>query len=62
LPKRIDRHTQGNAAEALIVYAWLNEILSLEEGLKILIESETIDKAYTDLLLEINRRIKEFLF
>jgi hypothetical protein len=62
LPKRIDRHTQGNAAEALIVYAWLNEILSLNEGLNILIESETIDKAYTDLLLEINRRIKEFIF
>jgi hypothetical protein len=29
LPHRIDRHTRSNAAEALLVFAWLNVILDL---------------------------------
>jgi hypothetical protein len=36
LPSRIDRHKKADAAEALIVYAWIMGAMTMEEGLKIL--------------------------
>ena len=36
LPSRVDRHKQADAAEALIVYAWLEGSMTMEEGLEIL--------------------------
>ncbi|NIR87937.1 hypothetical protein GWO13_10460 [Candidatus Bathyarchaeota archaeon] len=57
LPRRIDRHTQGNAAEALIVYAWLQEIMSLEDCLKILRGGDDPTDAFTQLLQEIKKRL-----
>lgn len=36
LPSRTDRHKQADAAEALIVYAWLKGSIPLEEGVRIL--------------------------
>jgi len=57
LPRRIDRHAQGNAAEALIVYAWLQEIMSFEDCLKILEGSEDPTDAFTQLLQEIRKRL-----
>ena len=36
LPSRIDRHKKADAAEALIVYAWIRGSMTIEEGLKIL--------------------------
>jgi len=56
LPRRIDRHARGNAAEALIVYAWLQEIMSFEDGLKILRGSDDPTDAFTQLLQEIGKR------
>lgn len=58
LPSRVNRHTQGDAAEALIVYAWLHEIVSLEECVKIIEKNiETPTEAFTILLEEIERRL-----
>jgi hypothetical protein len=57
LPKRIDRHAQGNAAEALIAYAWLGKILSLENCLKFLEENENPEKAFGNLLEEIGKKL-----
>jgi len=57
LPRRIDRHAQGNAAEALIVYAWLQEIMGFEECLKILGKGEDPADAFTQLLQEIGKRL-----
>lgn len=57
LPRRIDRHTQGNAAEALIVYAWLRKILSLEDCLKVLRENEDPSEAFANLLQKIGKRL-----
>jgi hypothetical protein len=56
LPFRIDRHRQANAAEALIVYAWLVGILSMEEILRIFNEAESIEEALETLLREIWRK------
>jgi len=58
LPRRIDRHAQGNAAEALIVYAWLQGIMSFEDCLKILGEGDDPIEAFTQLLQEIGKRLR----
>ena len=57
LPRRIDRHAQGNAAEALIVYAWIQEAMSFEDCLKILGEGDDPTDAFTQLLQEIGKRL-----
>jgi len=57
LPKRTDRHIQGNAAEALIAYAWLRKVSDFEEGLRILREGEEPHKAFTKLLQEISKKL-----
>ncbi|MFB0501967.1 MAG: ribonuclease III family protein [Candidatus Bathyarchaeia archaeon] len=57
LPRRIDRHAQGNAAEALIVYAWLQEIMSFDDCLKILRGGDDPTEAFTRLLQEIGKRL-----
>jgi len=53
LPLRTDRHQQANAAEALIVYAWLVGVLSLKEILQIISTSEKIEDSLGILLQEI---------
>jgi len=50
LPSRIDRHKQADAAEALIVYAWIREKMTMEEGLEILEKSEDKTEAFKLLL------------
>jgi len=57
LPRRIDRHAQGDAAEALIVYAWLQDVVGFEDCLKILSRSEDSTEALTQLLQEIGKRL-----
>ena len=57
LPPRTSRHARGNAAEALIAYAWLQGALGLEECLKILMGSENPGEAFTKLLQEIRKRL-----
>jgi len=57
LPRRIDRHTRGNAAEALIAYAWLKQTLELEDCVRFLREIEDPIEAFTELLLEISKRL-----
>jgi len=57
LPHRMDRHRQANAAEALIVYAWLVGALSLNEILRIISTPENIEDSLGMLLQEIMRKI-----
>lgn len=59
LPKRIDRHTQGDAAEAFIVYSWLHGVMSLEESVEFIVERiEEPIEAFASLLEEIERRLE----
>ena len=51
LPSRIDRHKQADAAEALIVYAWIRGSMTMEEGLEILEQNEDNVEAFILLLL-----------
>jgi len=57
LPRRIDRHAQGDAAEALIVFAWLQEAMSFEDCLKVIGEGDDPTDAFTELLREIGKRL-----
>jgi len=57
LPSRIDRHKQADAAEALIVYAWIRGLMTMEEGLKILEQNEDTIEAFSFLLLTAKRKL-----
>ncbi|MCW4026578.1 MAG: hypothetical protein NWE76_03720 [Candidatus Bathyarchaeota archaeon] len=50
LPSRTDRHKQADAAESLIVYAWLTGKISLEETLHIMEREKTAEDAFNLLL------------
>jgi hypothetical protein len=57
LPSRIDRHKQADAAEALIIYAWIRGSMNMEEGLKILEQKEDKIEAFSLLLLTAKRKL-----
>jgi len=50
LPKRMDRHMLGDAAEALIVYAWVQGAITIEESVSVLLSSDNIVEAFASLL------------
>jgi hypothetical protein len=58
LPSRIDRHKQADAAEALIVYAWIRDSMTMEEGLEILEQNEDSVEAFSVLLLTAKMKIE----
>jgi len=53
LPHRVDRHTRGNAAEALLVFAWLDDMLAMEDCIKVLTEEEDPIDAFAVLLQKV---------
>ncbi len=52
LPHRVDRHTRGNAAEALLVFAWLQDMLEIDECIKVLSKRDPAE-AFASLLRRI---------
>lgn len=58
LPSRITRHKKADAAEALIVYAWIQEHMNIEEGLEILQQNEDKIEAFSILLLSAKSKSK----
>lgn len=59
LPSRVDRHKQADAAEALIVYAWIIGGMTMEDGLKILDQTEDSVEAFSCLLMTAKAKIEE---
>jgi hypothetical protein len=57
LPSRIDRHKKADAAEALIVYAWMRGSMTMEEGLKILEQNGDKVEVFSLLLLTAKRKL-----
>jgi len=57
LPSRTDRHMQADAAEALIVYAWMQNVVTMEEGVNILEQHEDPIEGFCDLLLTVTKRL-----
>ncbi len=60
LPHRVDRHTRGNAAEALLVVSWLQGKQELDHCIKVLSEKEDLTEAFTILLREILEKLGGF--
>jgi len=58
LPSRIDKHALSDAAEALLVYGWLNEASTLEESVKILEKSDDLKAGLVQLLTKTAAKIK----
>jgi hypothetical protein len=58
LPSRIDRHKQADAAEALIVYAWIQNSVTMEEALEILEQNKDATEAFSVLLLNAKNKSK----
>jgi hypothetical protein len=58
LPSRIDKHVLSDAAEALVVYAWLHDLLTLEDSVEILGKTDSLVEGLTHLLLKVKERIK----
>jgi hypothetical protein len=52
LPSRIDKHVLSDAAEALLVYAWLNSAITLEESVNVLEKSKDLENGLVQLLLK----------
>jgi uncharacterized protein (UPF0212 family) len=58
LPSRTDRHKQADAAEALIVYAWLMDIVSFNEAIQIIVKEDNLEEAFSFLLKTIVEKLK----
>jgi len=58
LPSRMNRHMLADAAEALIVYAWLHNHVTLEETVTTLENTDDPVEGLSQLLVRIKNRIK----
>ena len=58
LPSRIDKHIISDAAEALIVYAWLHNLLTIEDSVATLKENDNTENGLTQLLLQAKEKIR----
>lgn len=57
LPKRIDRHKQADAAEALLVYAWIKKAVTIHQAVNLLEKHENMAEAFCSLLLETRKKL-----
>jgi hypothetical protein len=58
LPSRIDKHVLSDAAEALLVYAWLNNFITIEQSIELLEKTENLDDGLARLLLMVKEKVK----
>jgi uncharacterized protein YfaQ (DUF2300 family) len=58
LPSRMSRHTLADAAEALIVYAWLQDCITLAECVEVLEKAEDSVDAFSQLLTKVKNMAK----
>jgi hypothetical protein len=58
LPTRIDKHIISDAAEALLVYAWLNNFITLEESVEVLEKTDDLEDGLTRLLLIAKEKVR----
>ena len=58
LPSRLDRHDLADAAEALLGYAWLRGLTSLEEDINVLVHADALENGLTELLVEAKEKVR----
>lgn len=57
LPSRTNRHEQADAVEALIVYAWIRDVMTIEEGVNILEQDRDVAEAFCALILTAKEKL-----
>lgn len=58
LPNRVNKDVLGNAVEALIIHAWMNKSITIEESVNILKKSiNDPSQAFTNLIIKVLERI-----
>ena len=58
MSSRVTRHKLADAAEALLGYAWLQGLISLNESVELLTKQEDAVDAFANLLIEIKKRLE----
>ena len=58
LPARMSRHALADAAEALVVYGWLNGYVALEESVAILEKADDPIEGFSQLLIQTKNRAR----
>jgi len=57
LPHRVDKHVRGNAAEALLIFAWLQDIHEFQDCIKILNKEDDLARAFAVLLHDVLEKL-----
>jgi len=57
LPHRVDKHTRGNAAEALLVFAWLQDMQEFEDCIEALSKEDDLTKGFAVLLHDVLEKL-----
>jgi hypothetical protein len=57
LPSRVDRHQQADAAEALLVYVWLQGLATISESVSTLMKYEDVEEAFGFLLSTAKKKL-----
>jgi hypothetical protein len=57
LPHRVDRHARGNAAEALLVFAWLSDLLEFSDCTDALNRENDPSTAFANLIKSVLRKL-----
>ncbi len=57
LPHRVDRHARGNAAEALLVFAWMKGMLELNDCVRVLSREEDVVEAFASLIKAVLKKM-----
>jgi len=57
LPPRTDRHKQADAAEALILYAWVQGLMTIGETVNVLEQHEDATEAFRSLVLTARKKL-----
>ena len=58
LPSGMSRHKMADAAEALIVWAWLNSHVTLKESVAMLEKADNAVEGFTLLLTKISKKVR----
>jgi hypothetical protein len=57
LPHRVDKHARGNAAEALLIFAWLQDIHEFEDCIQTLSTEDDLAQAFAVLLHDVLEKL-----
>ena len=59
MPSRTTNYKQADAAEALIIYGWITNIVNLDEAINIIEKEETIEDGFSKLMYIISKRLSK---